>query len=84
MKKNNFRWLKIVIMFTAALVLHCITCRKNFCFIPKKLNSDYVFQFDMPFEEVNIPLIKTDTINMIKFFPTDSCQKRRCGLLSWQ
>ena len=34
-----------------------------------------MYQFNVPFEEVNIPFNKTDTINMVKFFPKDSVRK---------
>ena len=34
-----------------------------------------MYHFNVPFEEVNIPVNKTDTINMIKFFPKDAVRR---------
>ncbi len=42
---------------------------------PQKLDRDYVFNFDKPFEEVQIPVNKEDTIDMLKFFPKDSVRR---------
>lgn len=36
------------------------------------LPRDFKFKFSVPFEEVNIPMNKTDTLNLIRFFPKDS------------
>ena len=47
----------------------------RFLFHPQKLPSSYVYHFDIPFEEVNIPVNQTDTISMVKFFPADSIRR---------
>jgi hypothetical protein len=39
------------------------------------LPRDFKFRFSVPFEEVNIPMNKTDTLNLIRFFPADSTPK---------
>ncbi|MEP6711398.1 MAG: alpha/beta fold hydrolase [Ferruginibacter sp.] len=41
-------------------------------FHPQKLGSNYIYHFNKPFEEVNIPVNKTDTVSLVKFFPKDS------------
>ncbi|MEO8769548.1 MAG: alpha/beta fold hydrolase [Ferruginibacter sp.] len=46
-----------------------------FLFHPKKLESDHVFDFKIPFKEIQIPMNKTDTISIVKFLPVDSIPK---------
>lgn len=43
-----------------------------FLFDPIRLPKDFKFQFNEPFEEINIAMNKTDTLNIIRFFPPDS------------
>jgi alpha-beta hydrolase superfamily lysophospholipase len=43
-----------------------------FLFEPIRLPKDYKFKFNGPFEEINIAINKTDTLNIIKFYPADS------------
>lgn len=49
--------------------------QEYFLFHPTKLDPNYIFQFDQPFEELKIPINQTDTISMVKFFPKDSVRK---------
>lgn len=42
---------------------------------PKKLTADHVFDFGQPYEEINIPFSKTDTVNMISFSAKDSAKR---------
>lgn len=46
-----------------------------FLFHPVKLDRNYRYQFYVPFEEVDIPFNKTDTISMVKFFPADTVSR---------
>ena len=43
-----------------------------FLFEPVRLPKDFTFKFKGPFEEINIAMNKTDTLNLIKFSPPDS------------
>jgi hypothetical protein len=70
-----FRWLKVIILIYCVTGIILYTLQEKFLFHPEKLNSAYVFNFKFPFEEVNIPMNETDTVNMIKFFPADSVRK---------
>ncbi|MEO7561254.1 MAG: alpha/beta fold hydrolase, partial [Ferruginibacter sp.] len=44
-------------------------------FHPQKLERNYVFHFQKPFEEINIPVNGTDTISIVKFFPKASLRR---------
>ena len=70
-----FRWAKIIILVYCSIGIALYYLQENILFHPKKLDSNYSFSFKQPFEEINIPFNNTDTVNMIKFFPTDSVRK---------
>ncbi|MBK7375121.1 MAG: alpha/beta fold hydrolase [Chitinophagaceae bacterium] len=75
MKRTFFRWLKILIIIYCSIGIVLYYLQEKFLFHPEKLSNAYVYRFDGPFEEINIPFSETDTINMIKFFPTDSVRR---------
>lgn len=74
-RKKIVGWLKIVIIIYCSIGIALYYLQDKLLFHPKKLNSDHVFKFDMPFKEMMIPVNKEDTISMIKFFPADSLPK---------
>ena len=74
-KKIIYRWLKIIILVYSTIGIALYYLQEKFIFHPKKLSSSYIYQFDVPFEEVNIPFNEKDTVNMIKFFPKDSVRR---------
>ena len=74
-RKIIFRWLKIIIILYCSIGIILYYLQQKFLFHPEKLSNAYVYDFKVPFEEVNIPFNATDTINMIKFFPADSVRR---------
>lgn len=74
-RKIIFRWLKIIVMLYCAIGIALYYLQEKFLFHPEKLSAAYVYHFTVPFEEVNIPFNKTDTLNMVKFFPADSVRR---------
>ncbi len=74
-RKTIFRWLKIIIIIYCGIGIALYYLQERFLFHPEKLSASYVYHFDVPFEEVNIPFNKTDTVNMVKFFPKDSLRR---------
>ncbi|MEP7236705.1 MAG: alpha/beta fold hydrolase [Ferruginibacter sp.] len=74
-RKKIFRWLKIIIIIYSSIGIALFYLQEKFLFHPVKLSNNYVYDFKVPFEEVNIPFNNTDTLNMIKFFPTDSIRR---------
>ena len=71
-RKKIYRWLKIIVFLYCLIGIALFYLQERFLFHPEKLSNAYVYHFNVPFEEVNIPFSSTDTINMIKFSPTDS------------
>ncbi len=74
-RKIIFRWLKIIIIIYSVIGIALYYLQEKFLFHPEKLSNAYVYHFTIPFEEVNIPMNETDTVNMIKFFPADSVRR---------
>ena len=74
-RKRIFRWLKIIVLIYCIIGIALFYLQEKFLFHPEKLSNAYVYHFKVPFEEVNIPINNTDTVNMIKFFPADSVRE---------
>lgn len=74
-KQIIFRWAKIIILIYCIIGIALFYLQETFLFHPVELSRDHQFKFDVPFEEVNIPMNNTDTVNMVKFFPIDSIRR---------
>ena len=74
-RKKIFNWLKLIIILYCAIGIALYYLQETFLFHPEKLSAAYTYHFDSPFEEINIPFNKMDTINIVKFFPKDSARK---------
>ena len=74
-RKKLFNWIKVIIVIYCCIGIALYYLQEKFLFHPKKLDSHHVFKFNMPFEELSIPVNNEDTISMIKFFPKDSLRK---------
>lgn len=74
-KKRIINWLKILLILYGSVGIALYYLQNRFLFHPEKLPRNYVFNFDQPFKEVEIPFNETDTLNMVQFFPKDSIRK---------
>jgi uncharacterized protein len=74
-RRTIYRWLKVIVLLYCLIGIALFYLQERFLFHPERLSNAYVYHFDVPFEEVNIPFNKTDTVNMIKFFPADSLRR---------
>lgn len=70
-KRTIFNWIKAIIIIYCGIGIALYYLQGKFLFHPVKLPPDHVFSFAMPFKEIAIPVNKTDTISMVKFFPRD-------------
>jgi alpha-beta hydrolase superfamily lysophospholipase len=69
---------RITIVFTlvyCSIGIALYHLQEKLLFHPVSLPPDFQFKFDIPFKEVNIAMNKTDTLNLIQFFPQDSMPK---------
>lgn len=74
-RKKIFRWLKVIIILYSGIGIVLFYIQEKFLFHPEKLSQAYVYHFNVPFEEVNLVINETDTVNMIKFLPSDSVRR---------
>ncbi len=74
-RKRIFSWLKIIIIIYCGIGIVLYYIQEKFLFHPEKLSQAYVYHFNVPFEEVNLVINETDTVNMIKFLPSDSVRR---------
>lgn len=74
-RKKIYRWLKVLVLLYSSIGIILYYLQERFLFHPEKLSNAYVYHFKVPFEEMNIAMNKTDTVNMIKFFPSDSVRR---------
>jgi uncharacterized protein len=74
-KKKILGWVKIIAVLYAGIGIGLFYIQDKFIFHPTKRTSDYRFKFEGKFEEINIAFNETDTMNLIKFLPSDSVRK---------
>jgi uncharacterized protein len=74
-RKKLFKRLKIAIILYCSVGIALYYLQEKFLFHPTKLEPSYVFNFNMPFEEINLPINNSTNINMVKFFSTDTATK---------
>lgn len=73
--KIAFRWIKGLVFSYTFIGIALFFLQDLFLFHPVKLDRKYRYQFSFPFEEVDIPFNKTDTVNMLKFYPADTLRR---------
>lgn len=74
-KRKIFRIMTVVIFVYCSIGLALFYLQEKLLFHPEPLPNDYVFQFDVPFKEVQIAMNEEDTLSMVQFFPKDSIPK---------
>lgn len=74
-KTKIYRVIIVITLIYCSIGIALYHLQEKFLFHPVALPGDFQFKFDIPFKEVNIPMNKTDTLNMIQFFPADSAAK---------
>ncbi|MEP6676691.1 MAG: alpha/beta fold hydrolase [Ferruginibacter sp.] len=75
MKKRIFKWIKILAVAYFGIGITFYLLQEKLLFHPVKLERSYHYRFDVPFKEIDIAINKTDTLNMVQFFPKDSLRK---------
>lgn len=74
-RKKLFRILKWAVIIYCLIGIILYYMQEKILLHPKPLDRNHVFNFSQPFEEINIPFNKTDTVNMIKFTVADSVRR---------
>ena len=75
-RRKIARWITTIILLYGFIGFTVYYFQQRFLFHPEPLPANYVFQFNVPFKEVNIAINSRDTINMVQFLPPDSALKK--------
>jgi uncharacterized protein len=74
-KRKIYRVIIVITLIYCSIGIALYHLQEKFLFHPVTLPQNFQFKFDVPFKEVNIPMNKTDTVNMVQFLPVDSIPK---------
>ncbi|MEO9020940.1 MAG: alpha/beta fold hydrolase [Ginsengibacter sp.] len=74
-KRKIYRIAIITTLIYCSIGIALYHLQEKLMFHPKVLPRDYVFQFNIPFKEVNIAMNETDTLNIVQFLPKDTVPK---------
>ena len=78
-KKNRsqkiYTVLKVVVIIYLVFGTVLYFLQEKFLFHPKKLPADYIFSFQQPFKEINLPVSSEKNISIIQFTVPDSLRK---------
>ncbi|MES2850811.1 MAG: alpha/beta fold hydrolase [Bacteroidota bacterium] len=74
-KKILFRWIKVIVLLYSVIGITLFYLQDKFLFHPTAIDRSIPWKFDMPFEEMDLAMNETDTVNLVKFFPKDSARK---------
>ena len=74
-KKILFRWVKVIVLLYSIVGIVFFYVQDYFLFHPVVIGRNIPWKFDVPFQELDLAINKTDTVNLVKFFPKDSTRK---------
>jgi hypothetical protein len=69
------RWIKVIVLLYSVIGLALFYLQDYFLFHPTAIKRNIPWNFNIPFEEMDLPINATDTINLVKFFPKDPLRK---------
>jgi pimeloyl-ACP methyl ester carboxylesterase len=75
MKNKFLRWIGIGLLSYVLIGIALYFLQTLFLFHPVSLPSNYQFNFKVPFEEIKIPFGAADSIDLVKFLPSDTARK---------
>jgi alpha-beta hydrolase superfamily lysophospholipase len=73
--KRIFKWLKIVLVIYVAIGIALYFLQEKILFHPRKLSTDHVFNFPIPFKEINVPINNEKNLCILQFTVPDSVCK---------
>jgi hypothetical protein len=70
-RKRIFLIVKLIIIVYCLVGIALFYTQDKFLLHPIPVSTDYHFKFEHSFKEMNIPINNEDTVNLIRFIPTD-------------
>lgn len=73
--KKFWKWLKIAALAYVIIGIVLFFLQDIFIFHPEKLPSEYKYQFDIPFREIDLPVAAKRNLSIVQFTIPDSVRK---------
>lgn len=74
-KKKIWKWIKIVLAIYIVIGVALYFLQEKFLFHPEKLPQDHVFNFSIPFKEINLAVNNEKNLSIVQFTVPDSVCK---------
>jgi uncharacterized protein len=74
-KKILLRWVKVLALLYASIGVALYYLQDYILFHPTVIERNVPWKFDIPFEEADLAVNETDSINFVKFFPAGAVTK---------
>ncbi|MEP6700650.1 MAG: alpha/beta fold hydrolase [Bacteroidota bacterium] len=73
--KKIWKWFQIAILIYIAIGVALYFLQDKFLFHPEKLPADYKYQFDIPFQQIDLPVTGEKNLSIVQFTVPDSVRK---------
>jgi len=74
-RKKIFRWVKVMVLIYCLIGIGFYYLQDLILFHPEPISSNTKYQFNVPFDEINIPYNKETVLNIVRFKTKDSVPK---------
>jgi uncharacterized protein len=71
-RRRILRVLKVLILVYCSVGIALYYLQEKFLFHPEPLDIDHRWNFEMPFEEINLPYTSKENLNIVRFLPKDT------------
>ena len=73
--KKIWKWFQITALIYIAIGVALYFLQDKFLFHPEKLPADYKYQFDIPFQQIDLPVTGEKNLSIVQFTVPDSLRK---------
>lgn len=73
--RKFWKWFKIIALIYIMIGVALYFLQDKFIFHPKKLSADYIYSFDIPFRQIDLPVTATKNLSIVQFTVPDSIRK---------
>ncbi len=73
--KKAWNWFQVVALIYIMIGIVLYFLQDKFIFHPKKLSADYKYQFDIPFQQIDLAVTNEKNLSIVQFTVPDSIRK---------
>ena len=73
--KKAWKWFQITVLVYIMIGIALYLLQDKFIFHPEKLHADYQYKFDIPFQQVDLPVNDEKMLSIVQFTVPDSIRK---------